>query len=1138
MAIDKNKEVIKEIFDESVFDNDLTGKPAFGVNTSVSSTVKSQKLDEMPVEVRETLATEDDIDINLAFAAGTSTNKEWEVIKQDITDDMKENLSITGDTNWEEENTISVPPIYCTITINYEGKFPVGINKNVTFKVPEHTVFTAKNFNAIRNPVSEDFTFVKWLYFDGNNEVDFTANTRITEDITVYGYYTPIYSVIINYEGWFPTGINKNPVFKVPVDEYFSVANFNTIRDPIGNEDGIFVKWVYDDGNNEVDFTAGVQITGNITVYAYYTPVYSVIINYEGFFPNGISKNVVFKIPENSSFTAANFNSILNPGINIERTFVKWMYLNGGNEVAFTANTIITSNITVYGFYLPNYAVTIDYEGDFPAGITENPVYYIPEQTEFTVENFDSILDPAANVNHTFVRWLYDRGNGENNFTNDTIINTNLRIYAYRTVEVKWTSVVIATIRSGTKISSGVWYDFIGENIMPPEFGTYAWFVKDNDERFDFNTYIFNKNSELYSYVEFIVTFRWDVSNNDQRTAEILLSERDNILTDAKLAAAGVPTNPVNVDTPGYVFYNWWWDRRGEEILYESNMAVTDANEPVTFNVMVGVELTLDYNGYSPNANQSLVFVCRQYSPLSNEVIAAVADPVNGLLTFVAWREMGEATGAVFDNTYNVTDPMTFKPYFMVAVTWDNGGNSNFGPDRNTITTKTFDVGKVLGVRINTTPSKVAVGSSINDVQTNNSLPSAFDGEYIYYCSNIASGNPSYVSLAPNLIVVFIGFYAVETNKFYLKDCKANTDSENVLVLDRNITLKPIFAIEFKMGYLTGTHPNYPDSRVLSETQWLAIADESVPLLPIMTCTVKNLGLKYIFRTIRNLVFPGITDENNNYLGLTGYTQSVSPIMKWDDTLPEATAGYGGDFSTSEHEDRIYALNNVFTLQLSGVDINLSANPYNIVYNSKIYDRTNMLTLHLDDRLQLKTIIAIYFAVTNNSAWVNPLVYDVRVYYDSVDSMDTNTEQLPAGANFHPDGQTSYETMVFFYGRNNISATLSILFTNTTTINTLTMIRPDYIGDKVFGTEYMVKSDIANLPTISKPVPRTYNGQTYTPSRGMHRRNGGSYNNHGQAVSTSTWTIAGYFSVSNMYEYMGTIFRLMEDGIHFSYKVQ
>ncbi|MDE6047846.1 MAG: InlB B-repeat-containing protein, partial [Anaeroplasmataceae bacterium] len=300
------------------------------------------------------------------------TFKGWST-KQNEYVEFNKNLPVTEDLT-----------LYAHYTIN---------TYTVTFKDGETTLSTATvDYNTtVKLPTLSNkpgYTCKGWST-SATSFVEFNANTKITSDLTIYAYYEIQTFTVKFFDG--STTIATRTV------NYNSTVSMPTAPTKIGYT---FKGWSTS-ATSFVEFNAATKITSSISIYAIFEIKTFTVIFMDG--SNELSRAIV-----DYNSTAAIPSAPTKAGYN----FKGWS-TNANSFVEFNTNTQITSNTTLYAYYVQIFTVTFNVDG-------------IKTTTQVEKGNKVTKPDNPSKTGYTFIGWYLE--SSEFNF--NTPITGNIELVA------------------------------------------------------------------------------------------------------------------------------------------------------------------------------------------------------------------------------------------------------------------------------------------------------------------------------------------------------------------------------------------------------------------------------------------------------------------------------------------------------------------------------------------------------------------------------------------------------------------------------------------------------------------------------------------------------------------------------------
>ena len=324
-----------------------------------------------------------------------------------------------------------------------------------TFTAPEMTVYTGQEYYVSENPTSiydihydtqvtaiksasnvskQDRTFVEWNTAANGSGIAYTPGEVLTqaENLTLYAIWAKIAQYEVTYvaNGATSGAVPVDPTLYAE-DDVATVKTANTLE-KLGYS---FVGWNTAANGTGIDYlpASGLTITGDITLYAKWTPNPTYTLLYNG---NGHTSGTV---PVDSTDYQVSESAIVQAKGTLEKTgytFVGWNTAADGNGIDYqpTSSLIITGSTTLYAKWsldppVPVYTLTYDGNGHTSGVAPIEPTEYLLNevatvQTEGTLEK----------TGYTFVGWnTAADGNGI-----DYLPASSLIITGSTTLYAKW----------------------------------------------------------------------------------------------------------------------------------------------------------------------------------------------------------------------------------------------------------------------------------------------------------------------------------------------------------------------------------------------------------------------------------------------------------------------------------------------------------------------------------------------------------------------------------------------------------------------------------------------------------------------------------------------------------------------------
>jgi uncharacterized repeat protein (TIGR02543 family) len=219
--------------------------------------------------------------------------------------------------------------------------------------------------NMPEEPVKSGYTFGGWYTQRNGGGSGFTGDTRVTGDITVYAWWTYIrpvqHTVTFNADGGSPATQTRT------VNSGGSLGADNMPEDPV-KSGYTFGGWYTAPNGGGSQFTSDVTVSGDITVYAWWTEIrpgqYTVTFDADGGSPATQTRTV------NSGASLGSDNMPGEPAKS-GYFFGGWYTAPNGGGSQFTSDVTVSGDITVYAWWTyiqsVQYTVTFDADGGTPA---------------------------------------------------------------------------------------------------------------------------------------------------------------------------------------------------------------------------------------------------------------------------------------------------------------------------------------------------------------------------------------------------------------------------------------------------------------------------------------------------------------------------------------------------------------------------------------------------------------------------------------------------------------------------------------------------------------------------------------------------------------------------------------------------
>jgi uncharacterized protein (TIGR02145 family)/uncharacterized repeat protein (TIGR02543 family) len=306
-------------------------------------------------------------------------------------------------------------PTY-TVTFDGQGATVQANPTSIIVIPPATTVGTLPTA-----PVKTGYTFGGWYTTINGGGTEFTASTVVTVSITVYAKWStaPIYTV--TFDGQDAT-VQPNPANMTVTSPATTVGTLPTAPGKTGY---FFSGWYTAINGGGTEFTASTVVTTNITVYAKWTTVPTYIVTFDG------QSATVQADPANITVTspATTVGTLPIAPAKTGYIFGGWYTAINGGGTAFTASTVVTTNITVYAKW-NSYTYTVTFD-DQSATVPVNPTSKTVASPATTV---GTLPTAPTKTGYTFGGWYSETGGSGTVFTAITAVTASITVFA------KWTA--------------------------------------------------------------------------------------------------------------------------------------------------------------------------------------------------------------------------------------------------------------------------------------------------------------------------------------------------------------------------------------------------------------------------------------------------------------------------------------------------------------------------------------------------------------------------------------------------------------------------------------------------------------------------------------------------------------------------
>jgi len=325
------------------------------------------------------------------------------------------NDDITVYALWEEAET----HVYCTVTFEFQDD---GATAPQTRKVLEGAAVGSANMPGA--PSFSGYIFAGWNTEPDGAGDEFTATTRVDEDITVYAQWTEDPDpTVTKYTVTFRLNDTTTASILREVEEDTALG---TAMPANPTRSGYtFYEWNTEQNGGGDEFTSTTIVTTHITVYAQWDEddaLYTVTFNGNG---GTLSGSATRQVTPNTALGSGMPNNPSRTGY----TFNGWNTALNGSGSSFTANTLVTRDITVYAQWTQDevgptyYTVTFDGNGGSPTSQTRT----VARGSSVGAGNMPSNM---ARTGYTFAGWNTRQDGTGTEFTGTTTVTSSIIVYA------------------------------------------------------------------------------------------------------------------------------------------------------------------------------------------------------------------------------------------------------------------------------------------------------------------------------------------------------------------------------------------------------------------------------------------------------------------------------------------------------------------------------------------------------------------------------------------------------------------------------------------------------------------------------------------------------------------------------------
>jgi uncharacterized repeat protein (TIGR02543 family) len=521
-----------------------------------------------------------------------------------------------------------------------------------------------------------NYTFGGWYTAKNGGGSVFTADTIITSNLTVYAKWTIVqYTVTFDLQGG---DINGSTGQQTCMANSGAPLGVNMPPTEPTKTNYAFGGWYTASGGDGSAFTAGTIITSGLTVYAKWIDLYTVTFDADGGSPATQTRTVI----DGRTLGTDTPTEPTKPNY----AFGGWYTASGGGGSAFTADTIITSDLTVYTKWIDIYTVTFNADGGSPATQTRTVI-------DGGMLGTNTPTEPTK-TNYAFGGWYTANGGGGSAFTAGTSITRNLTVYA------KWINVYTVTFdadggspatQTRTVIDGGTLGTNTPANPTRTNYAFGGWYTAQNGggSAFTAGTSI-TRNLTVYAKWINVYTVTLDAGGGSPATqtwTEI----------DGGTLGANMPANPTRTN---YAFGGWYTAQNGGGSAFTAGTSIT-RNLTVYAKWIDVYPVTLNADGGSP--------AIQTWTVIDGGTLGTnmPANPTRTNYAFGGWYTAQNGGGSAFTADTSITSGLTVYAKWTIiqyTVTFDlQGGGINGATGQQTYT---MNSGTSFGVTMPANPTR------------------------------------------------------------------------------------------------------------------------------------------------------------------------------------------------------------------------------------------------------------------------------------------------------------------------------------------------------------------------------------------------------------------------------------------------
>lgn len=342
----------------------------------------------------------------------------------------------------DENNTIpDEKPLKYTVTFDGKGGMFSGNISETKVDIKENTAIGLQNMPS--SPYRNNYIFSGWSYADNSGSPNFTYNSIITKDITIYALWEPkpvppSNMVCVTFDangGYF---FDASQIYQVNIYKNSIVSPQESIKTPLRNGYE-FLGWSYGFLSSLPDFNISYPFSSDITIYAVWKeqatekPLSLKVTFYSNggmFLDESVSKQI--KVDKGTLINIENVPALLQREGYV---FLGWSLSEASAVADFHIETAIKNHTVLYAIWekspepsAVNHTVVFDANGgNFP---DNEPVKSFEVQRGAQINAHTLINDFPSRDNYDFLEWSLEKNPDEITSDYDIVVYQDLKFYA------------------------------------------------------------------------------------------------------------------------------------------------------------------------------------------------------------------------------------------------------------------------------------------------------------------------------------------------------------------------------------------------------------------------------------------------------------------------------------------------------------------------------------------------------------------------------------------------------------------------------------------------------------------------------------------------------------------------------------